>query len=183
MSTNVGITGRPGVELPPDDLQRQLTLAQPNEDQSLPHVGVVGDTYTILLTGDDTAGRFCLIDMHIPPGGGPPPHRHDFEETFSILEGELEATFRGKKTVVRAGDTVNIPSNAPHQFHNSSDQPVRLLCLCSPAGQENFFLQIGIPVETRTAAPPKLDQEAQEKLLAKMKELAPRFRTELLKSA
>ena len=121
--------------------------------------------------------------MHIPPGGGPPPHRHDFEETFIILEGELETTFRGKKSVVQAGDTVNIASNAPHQFHNSSDQPVRLLCLCSPAGQENFFLQIGTSVETRTTPPPKLDQEAQEKLQAKTKELAPKFRTELLESA
>jgi mannose-6-phosphate isomerase-like protein (cupin superfamily) len=46
---------------------------------------------------EDTAGRFCLIDMHIPLGGGPLPHRHDFEETFTILEGELDATFRGKK--------------------------------------------------------------------------------------
>ena len=80
MSGPSGITGRPGVEIPPDDTQRVLTLAQPDKDQSLPHFGVVGDTYTTLLTGDDTNGRFCLIDMHIPPGGGPPPHRHDFEE-------------------------------------------------------------------------------------------------------
>ena len=59
--------------LPPDDLHRTLALARPNEDQSLPHIGVVGDTYTILLTGKETAGRYCLIDMHVPSGGGPPP--------------------------------------------------------------------------------------------------------------
>jgi len=183
MSDSSRITGRPGVEIPPDDMARVLTLAQPDKDQSLPHIGVVGDTYTTLLSGDDTNGRFCLIDMHIPPGGGPPPHRHDFEETFIILEGELEATFRGQKLVVRAGDTVNIPSNAPHQFHNSSSAPVRLLCICSPAGQENFFLEVGIPVETRTTPPPKLDKAAQERFMAKAMELAPRFRTEMLKDA
>jgi len=77
--------------IPPDDPLRELAIP---DEKSL-HLGVVGDTYTILLTGKDTAGRFCLIDMHVPPGGGPPPHRHDFEETFSILEGELEVTFRG----------------------------------------------------------------------------------------
>jgi quercetin dioxygenase-like cupin family protein len=27
-----------------------------------------------------------VIDMHVPPGGGPPPHRHDFEEMFTVLE-------------------------------------------------------------------------------------------------
>lgn len=105
--------------IPPDDLQRNLTLARPNEDQKLPHIGLSGDTYTILLTGEDTAGRYCLIDMLVPPGGGPPPHRHDFEEMFAILEGEIEVTFRGAKSVVRAGETANIPANAPHQFRNS----------------------------------------------------------------
>jgi hypothetical protein len=73
--------------IPPDDLQRNLALARPNEDQKLPHIGLAGDTYTILLTGKDTAGRYCLIDMLVPPGGGPPPHRHDFEEMFTILDG------------------------------------------------------------------------------------------------
>jgi quercetin dioxygenase-like cupin family protein len=94
------------------------------------------ETRTRSVAGKDTGGRYCLIDMHIPPGGGPPPHRHDFEEMFSILEGEIEATFRGRKTIIRTGETINIPANAPHQFQNKSEQPARLLCLCSPAGQE-----------------------------------------------
>ena len=155
-------------------------MRAPNEDQNLPHIGLVGDTYTILLTGKDTAGRYCLIDMHIPPGGGPPPHRHDFEESFIILEGEIEATFRGAKSVVRAGETINIPANAPHQFQNKSEQPVRLLCICSPAGQENFFTDVGVLVATRTTPPPKLDEAAQAAFIAKSEALAPQYRTEML---
>ena len=166
--------------IPPDDPKRSLTVARPD---GLPHIGLVGDTYTITVSGDDTGGRFCVIDMYIPAGGGPPPHRHDFEETFILLEGELEATFRGKKSVVRAGDTVNIPSNAPHQFHNASTGPVRLLCICSPAGQEKFFLEVGVPVATRTTPPPKLDEKEQAAFLEKVKALAPRYRTELLREA
>jgi quercetin dioxygenase-like cupin family protein len=169
--------------LPADNLERNLAVVQPNTNQKLPHIGVVGDTYTILLTGKDTAGRFCLIDMHIPPGGGPPPHRHDFEETFIMLEGELEATFRGTKRVVRAGETINIPANAPHQFHNSSSQPVRLLCICSPPGQEDFFMEVGVPVTTRTTPPPMLDEAAQAEFRAKAAALAPKYRTELLQHA
>jgi quercetin dioxygenase-like cupin family protein len=181
MSDGSGASAQKGSQIPADDMRRALTLAQVNS-QKVAHVGVVGDTYTILLTGDDTNGRFCLIDMHVPPGGGPPPHRHDFEETFVMLEGELDLIFRGSKLVARAGDTVNIPANAPHQFHNGSQKAVRMLCLCAPAGQEKFFLEVGIPVETRTTPPPKLDKDAQEKLVAKMMELAPKYRTELLKS-
>src|SRR6202046_2447594 len=138
--------------IPADDPERDLTLAH-SDGANSPHIGLVGDTYTILVAGKDTAGRYCLIDMHIPPGGGPPPHRHDFEEMFSVLEGEIEATFRGKKTVIRAGETINIPANAPHQFQNKSEGPARLLCLCSPAGQEDFFKEVGSRRDADNAAP------------------------------
>src|SRR5215469_4003059 len=143
-------------EIPSDNPERNLTLAQPDE---LPHIGLVGDTYTITVPGEATNGRYCVIDMHIPPGGGPPPHRHDFEETFILLEGEMEATFRGKRLTVRAGDTLHIPANAPHQFHNGSAGAVRMLCICSPAGQEKFFREIGVPVATRTTPPPEAERK------------------------
>jgi quercetin dioxygenase-like cupin family protein len=178
MSTTSQLT----LSLPTDDLARALTAA-PSDDPSLPHIGLVGDTYTILLSGRDTAGRFCLIDMHIPPNGGPPPHRHDFEESFILLEGEIQATFRGAKSTAKAGETIHIPANAPHQFHNVSDKPVRLLCICSPAGQEEFFAQVGIPVATRTSPPPPLDAAAQAAFLDKVKSLAPKYKTELLPHA
>jgi quercetin dioxygenase-like cupin family protein len=166
--------------VPPDDLQRHLSLARPNEDSSLRHIGLAGDTYTILLTGQDTAGRYCLIDMHVPPGGGPPPHRHDFEEMFTVMEGEIEVTFRGAKSVLRAGETANIPANAPHGFRNISQAPARLLCMGSPAGLEEFFLTIGIPVASRTAPPPRLDAAAQAAFVAKAEALAAQYRTVLL---
>lgn len=169
--------------IPADDLSRHAITARPDTDQRLPHIGIVGDTYTLLLTGDDTAGRYCLLDMHIPPGGGPPPHRHDFEETFTLLQGEVEATFRGSTSTVRAGETLHIPANAPHQFRNISGEDVRLLCLCSPAGQEQFFQEVGVAVATRTTPPPPLDDAAQAAFKAKSAALAPKYRTELLPSA
>ena len=167
--------------IPGDDLSRQLVLK--SERDNLPHLGVVGDTYTIVLAGADTAGRFCLMDWHIPPGGGPPPHRHDFEETFILLEGEIEATFRGEKRIVRAGETINIPANAPHQFHNGASAPARILAICSPAGLEEFFREVGIPVATRTTSPPKLSDEEQAAFIRRVIELSPKYRTEVLKEA
>jgi quercetin dioxygenase-like cupin family protein len=168
--------------IPADDPARSLTTAQADSPK-LTHLGVVGDTYTILLRGKDTAGRYCLIDMHVPPGGGPPPHRHDFEESFTVLAGEIEATFRGKTSTVRAGEVINIPANAPHKFQNRSNEAARLLCLCSPAGQEEFFLEIGVAVPTRTTPPPKPGPAEQEALKAKLASLAPKYKTELLEQA
>ena len=168
--------------IPLDDLSRSMVVASA-DDAGRSHIGLVGDTYTILLSGKDTAGRYCLIDMHIPPGGGPPPHRHDFEESFTLLEGEMEATFRGETKTVQAGETLFIPANAPHQFRNVSGEPVRMLCLCSPAGQEEFFVEVGVSVATRTTAPPKLSDEEQAAFRAKAEALAPKYKTELLRHA
>jgi quercetin dioxygenase-like cupin family protein len=169
--------------LPPDDLRRTLIVADAEKDDALPHIGLVGDTYTITVSGQDTAGQYCIIDMHIPPGGGPGPHRHDFEESFLLLEGELQFTFRGEQRTAAAGATVHIPANAPHQFHNSSSTPARVLCLCAPAGQDELFRLVGVPVATRTTPPPKPSEKEIAAFQEKARELAPRFRTELLERA
>jgi quercetin dioxygenase-like cupin family protein len=170
---------RPKADIPDDDLKRNLTIAVP-ADPTARYVFVAGGVYSILLTGDETGGRYCLIDMRVPPGGGPPPHRHDFEEMFTILEGEIELTFRGEKKKAGAGSTINIPANAPHSFKNLSDKPARMLCLCAPAGQEKFFLEVGDPLDGPNAAPPTMNKEEQAQRIQKAKALAPKYRTELL---
>lgn len=174
------ITAQPPATPPADDSRRSSKIVRPNTDESLPHIGLAGDTYTVLLSGEDTNGSYCLIDMHIPPGGGPPPHRHDFEESFIVLEGEIEATFRGSQTTVSAGETLHIPANAPHQFVNASCDNARLLCICAPSGQEEFFDQMGVSVATRLTAPPKVSKEEQSASVRMAEKLAPKYRTEFL---
>jgi mannose-6-phosphate isomerase-like protein (cupin superfamily) len=83
-----------GAAIPPDDVTKRLTVANP-DDPKMRHISVAGGTYTILVSGEETGDRYCLVDMLVPPGGGPPPHRHDFEEMFTILDGEIELNFRG----------------------------------------------------------------------------------------
>jgi quercetin dioxygenase-like cupin family protein len=165
--------------IPADDPTRQLTVADP-DGAGIRHVSVAGGTYTSLVSGAETAGRYCLMDMLVPDGGGPPPHRHDFEEMFTLREGELEFTFRGQSQTVRAGSTVNIPANAPHAFKNRSGKTARMLCLCAPAGQEELFMAIGFPVDSRIAPPPKVSAEAQAEKGKLLATLAPKYRTEIL---
>ncbi len=171
----------PEAPIPADDPRRTLTVANP-EGSKLRHVSIAGDTYTILVSGADTAGRYCLIDMHVPAGGGPPPHRHDFEEMFTLLEGELEFTFGGRTSTVRAGSTVNIPANAPHAFKNASGAAVRMLCMATPAGLDEFFLEVGDPVVSRTAPPPQLTPREIGKRQKKAESLLGKYRTEIVKA-
>jgi quercetin dioxygenase-like cupin family protein len=165
--------------LPPDDPNRSLTLADP-DDSGLTHLAVVGDTYTILVSSADTGGRYTLIDMLIPDGGGPPPHRHDFDEMLHVLDGAIEVTLRGATSTVATGQTANVPANAPHSFHNGSGQTVRLLCLASPGGLDEYFAEFGDPVAGRTAPAPQLDEAAMGERMARAKAAAARYRVENL---
>ena len=179
MTDIASTTTRPGSAIPADDPDRKLSIVHP-DDPGLRHVAVVGDTYTILLSGQHTAGKYCLIEMDVPHCGGPGPHRHDFEEMFHMLDGEIEFTFRGEKHIVKAGMTINIPANAPHFFTNKEGSRARMLCMCAPAGQEEFFMAIGTPVDSRTTPAPEQTREEQAEFMKKAEALAPKYRTELL---
>jgi len=180
MANDTQASSQPSSAIPADDPRRRSTVAE-LDDPALPHISIAGGVYTILVTGAQTAGRYCLIEMQVPSGGGPPPHRHDFEEMFTLLEGELEFAFRGERSIVRAGSTVNIPANAPHSFVNKSGALARMLCLCAPAGQEEFFMAVGDPVARRTSPPPSLSLEERAERGKKAQALAAKYRTEFVK--
>lgn len=165
--------------IPPDDGARQLTLVDP-ENETLPHLAVGGDTYTILISGEDTAGRYALLDMLISAAGGPPPHRHDFEEMFQVLDGEVDVTIRGETTRVRTGDMVNIPALAPHRFYNPTERTARLLCLVAPAGLEAFFAEFADRVATRASPGPKLTENQIGERTEKAQAAATKYRIQLL---
>jgi hypothetical protein len=58
-----------------------------------------------------------------------------------------------------------------------------MICICAPAGNDSFFLEVGVPVATRTTPPPALDGEQMAKLFETVKAIAPKYRTELLEHA
>jgi quercetin dioxygenase-like cupin family protein len=172
---------QPPSALPPDDLTREVLVTNP-DGPNMRHVslGSVGDTYTILVSGQESGGRYSLIDMCVPAGSGPPPHRHDFDESFTILEGEVEFTVRGQAHLVPAGSTVTVPSNAPHSFKNISGKTARMLCVCVPPGLEEFFMAVGVPARSRIAPPPP--KPTKEELAERMKwvgPLAAKYRMEI----
>jgi quercetin dioxygenase-like cupin family protein len=168
---------------PPDDASRELAIARP-EDPGLVHLAVVGDTYTVLISGEQTAGRFAMIDMLVPPGGGPPPHRHDFEECFHLLEGSVEVYLRDRPPVrLEAGESANIPANAPHRFRNAAQVPARMLCTVAPAGLERYFAEFGDPVPARTSPAPPLSDAEQHERLRRAVEKAPEYGVEMLPPA
>ena len=85
-------TTEPRTRLPEENLSRKATIVHA-DDARLTYLGVGLSTYTIMISGEQTEGRYTMSDLWVPSGGAP-PRRHHFEEIFHILEGELEITFR-----------------------------------------------------------------------------------------
>src|SRR5215813_7580639 len=95
-------------------------------------LNVLGVTHIYKATGGDTAGSFSLWEAVVPPGAGAPPHTHEREdESFYVLSGELEVEFEGAPAPRRVGPGGFFfgARRRRHAFHNSGDQPARVLIL------------------------------------------------------
>jgi mannose-6-phosphate isomerase-like protein (cupin superfamily) len=151
----------------------QAVIRKPGEGRT---IAVVGDVYRFLATGDDTNGKYALWEAIVPPGGGPPPHVHSREEEgFYILNGEISFTIGDQRLIASAGMFANMPVGTPHSFKNERDKPARMLISVAPAGLEQMFFEVGVPVTpgaTTAASPTK---EEINKLLA----VAPRYGIEI----
>jgi len=107
-------------------------------------VNVLGDQQTFKLTGEDTDGRFTLIEEVNPPGTMIPPHVHTNEdEVFKVLEGELEVTVGSKTIILKAGDLAFAPKNVPHSWKVIGDIDCKTILSAFPAGIELMFEELG----------------------------------------
>jgi len=147
-----------------ENIKRKPITLSPTEGSIL---SVVGDTYRILANGKQTNGTFAIIDMLIPPDGGPGPHAHkEIEECFYVIDGEIEVKSEFGDYTASQGSFVYIPPGGViHSFKNNTSKIAHLLCMVVPSGLEAFFEEIGSPVEPGEFLPaPPIDQQAAKTL-------------------
>lgn len=136
-----------------------------------------GDHYTFLVTGEESGGAYFAMEALVPPGGGPPPHIHRREdETFYLIDGQVE--FRLGDDVVTAGpgDFVNVPRGTVHCFRNTGTETARMVLTFTPAGIEHFFEETLDPAPNDVAdAPDNIDEVAARYVAA-----APKFGLEFV---
>jgi quercetin dioxygenase-like cupin family protein len=106
-------------------------------------LNVLGDNQRILLTGEDTAGSYSLIENYNPSGASIPLHLHRNEdETFYVVSGEVDFQINGEIVRATAGTTVYMPRNAPHSFTVVGSEPAKMLIMLIPAGLEKYFEEL-----------------------------------------
>jgi quercetin dioxygenase-like cupin family protein len=97
----------------------------------------------VLLRSEETGGHVSVTEIVVPPDtAGPPLHKHDFDEAFYMLEGEL--IFQVEETLVTkgAGELSFAPRNVPHTLANHGDVPARYVLVCTPAGFERHWARV-----------------------------------------
>ncbi len=126
---------------------------------------LLGSRYTILLTAEDCGGAFSLLKLVVPPGRGSPLHTHTQEdETFHVVEGEVEFSTGGQALQARLGSVVFGPRGVSHGFCNVGSRDASLLCMITPGGLERFFMDAGVPACDRASLPPAPTPEDIERL-------------------
>lgn len=122
--------------------------------ESVPTLDVLGVVHRVLLDGKQTHGVLSLVELVVPPNGALPPHvHHREEETFHVLEGEMEIWCGGHTTRLRAGDTFFAPRGIPHAPKAVGPEPLRVLVTLTPPGFERFFREASALTERGAATP------------------------------
>ncbi len=104
-----------------------------------PPLNVLGMPLRFLCDSHETGGSWSLFEEEVPLGMGPPPHRHDWDEAYYILDGEVEFEIDGELVKSATGDFNYLPRNTIHGFKGASAAPARVLIFASPAHGSEFF--------------------------------------------
>lgn len=81
------------------------------------------------IKGVDHGMTISLILDHSEPGQGPRLHKHTYDETWVVIEGNL--TFQSGEELLDAGpgDIVIVPPDTPHKFTNNGPGQSNLVCI------------------------------------------------------
>jgi quercetin dioxygenase-like cupin family protein len=119
----------------------RIRMINKNDGKSL---YIANGLYRTIISSKDTDGRYAIIEMNVPPGGGPGPHAHkDIEEVFYVASGEIDFRTENGVYKVKEGDTIRIPmGGAVHSFKNATESDATLICSVYPAGLDEMFAEI-----------------------------------------
>ena len=80
-----------------------------------PPLNVLGIRVTVLASNTATHA-YEITRCQGGHGMGPPPHSHDWDESFYVLAGEIEFTCSGRTVVCPPGTLVHVPAGTVHSF-------------------------------------------------------------------
>src|SRR5216684_2166213 len=139
-------------------------------------LSVLGEIMNFKITGEETGGSLCVVELTGFPRNGPPPHIHHREdESFYILDGAFSFLLGDRTTEAGPGFFCRVPKGTLHTYQNIGTQPGKALVILTPAGFEKFWMEIGKPVTSLTGPTGPPDPET----IARLMSLAPKYGLEV----
>lgn len=105
---------------------------------------VLGETLRPMLT-NSMGSSIEIFDTTGSPGGGPPPHTHEWEEIYFVLSGEMDVHIDGATSRLGAGEIAHIPAGTPHGY--TTIDATHFLTIVSKGNASRFFKQVASEVE------------------------------------
>ena len=97
---------------------------------------------TLLVAGDQTQGRFALVETIAWHTDEPPMHSHSQEdEIVYVVRGDVTFYVDGDRLERPAGSCVFLPKGSEHTYSIESEE-ARLLVLLLPAGLEGYYQEL-----------------------------------------
>ncbi len=81
------------------------------------------------IKGAEHGASISLILDESEPGQGPRLHRHPYDETWVVQEGNLTFQCGDERLALGAGDIVIVPPGVPHKFTNDGPGRSKLVCI------------------------------------------------------
>jgi quercetin dioxygenase-like cupin family protein len=78
-------------------------------------LNVIGTKVTVLVSEADAQDQQITLQSG-SEGTGPPPHSHDWDESFYVTEGQIQFTCGSETTMCMAGTLVHVPAGTVHAF-------------------------------------------------------------------
>lgn len=113
-----------------------------------------GALMVLKAAGEQTDGRFALLDQRVPGDYAVPLHvHHDEDEAWYVLDGEATFYCGDERFTAGAGAWVFLPREVPHAFR-VGPAGARLLTFSAPARFAEFVRAAGEPAPARSIPPP-----------------------------
>jgi quercetin dioxygenase-like cupin family protein len=81
------------------------------------------------LRGADHGATVSVILDHSEPGQGPRLHKHPYDETWVVNDGNLTLQAGDERLNAGPGDIVIVPPDTPHKFTNNGPGDASLVCI------------------------------------------------------
>lgn len=135
-----------------------------------------GNRFDFKASGREVGGGFAVVETLLHPVSAAPAHvHHETDEAVYVVEGHMTVDVGDERLELGEGSFAFLPRGIPHRYLPRDPGPVRVLWVLSPGGFEDFWREMGTPVQPGEQTPQPMPPDPES-----MARLGQKYKTEFL---